>query len=109
MQSILDSVGGIDQSLVNIHLLKEEEEFEVIKLMSSFASIVHKAKEESAPHLIAKYCFELAQSANGYYAHTKIRTDDASLMYTRTFLLSSIVSSLRQAMQLIGMHFVERM
>ena len=109
MQSILDGVGVIDHSLVDIGLLNTTEEFELVKLMSSFASIVQKAKEEASPHLIAKYCFELAQSANGYYAHTKIRTDDIATTHTRAFLLSGVVSALKEAMDLIGMKFVDRM
>lgn len=52
-----------------------------------FKTIVTKAQNELAPHLIAKYCFDIAQGVNSYYAHTKILVNDPLQKYTRVALL----------------------
>lgn len=71
--------------------------------------IIWKAKEELSPHYIAKYCFDLAQLVNSYYAHTKILVDDNAIKTTRIVLLQKVSDTLQKAMSLIGMKFLERM
>ena len=109
IQSIIDSVGMIAQEKIDYSLLQEEEEFSLIKKISTLDEIVMKAKEELAPHYIAKYCFDLAQLVNSYYAHTKIVVDDEKIKTVRTALLHKVLETLQKAMKLIGMVFVTRM
>ncbi|MEI7563796.1 MAG: DALR anticodon-binding domain-containing protein [bacterium] len=90
-------------------LLQEEEEFSLIKKISTLDEMVIKAKEELAPHYIAKYCFDLAQLVNSYYAHTKIVVDEQKIKIARTALLHNVLETLQKSMKLIGMIFVERM
>ena len=109
MQSIIDSVWVLDLAKVNYSLLQEEEEFSLIKKISMLDEIIWKAKEELSPHYIAKYCFDLAQLVNSYYAHTKILVDDNAIKTTRIVLLQKVSDTLQKAMSLIGMKFLERM
>ncbi len=109
IQSIIDNIKKIDLSKVDYSLLQEEDEFSLIKKMSSLDETILKAKEELAPHYIAKYCFDLAQLVNSYYAHTKILVDDEMVKIARIILLQKALENLQQAMNLIGMIFVERM
>lgn len=109
MQSIIDSVWNISKWKVDYTLLQEEEEFSLIKKISLFNDVVSKAKTELAPHHIAKYCFDIAQMVNSYYAHTKIIVDDENIKIARAALLRKVIQTLKQAMNLIGMIFVERM
>ena len=94
---------------VDYSLLQETEEFSLIKKISTLDEIVGKAKEELAPHYIAKYCFDLAQLVNSYYAHTKILVDDEVLKIARISLLEKVVETIKRSMGLIGMIFVNRM
>jgi arginyl-tRNA synthetase len=109
VQSIVDSAGTLDMTNVQYSLLQEESEFSLIKKISTLDDVVIKAKEELAPHHIAKYCFELAQLVNSYYAHTKILVDDETLKIARIALLEKVVETLKKSMGLIGMVFVHRM
>ena len=61
MQSIIDSALVLEMKKFDPLLLQQEEEFSLIKKMLMFDEIVIKAKEDLAPHYIAKYCFDLAQ------------------------------------------------
>lgn len=109
MQSIIDSAGKLDMTKIDYTLLQEEGEFALIKKMSWFNELVGKAKDELSPHHIAKYCFDLAQLVNSYYAHTKILVDDELVKIARIRLLQKTLELLKKAMDLIGMVFVERM
>lgn len=109
IQSIVDSVWVIKKEKIDYTLLQEEEEFWLIKKISAYDDIVRKAKKDLAPHYIAKYCFDIAQLVNSYYAHTKIVVDDENIKIARTVLLQKVLETLQKAMNLIGMVFVERM
>jgi arginyl-tRNA synthetase len=63
----------------------------LIKKISTLEETVLQAKEELAPHYIAKYCFDLAQLINSYYAHTKILVDDEALKIARIGLLEKVL------------------
>jgi arginyl-tRNA synthetase len=86
----------LDLGKVDYSLLQEEEEFSLIKKMSTLDEVVWKAKEELAPHYIAKYCFDLAQLVNSYYGHTKILVDDEAVKTTRIVLLKKIRETLEK-------------
>ncbi len=109
IQSIIDSAGDISWEHIEYTLLQEEIEFALIKKISSYEDIIMKAKDDLAPHYIAKYCFDLAQLVNSYYAHTKILWDNYSLKCTRIYLLKQVRETLKKSMNLIGMKFLERM
>ena len=109
VQSIIDSAWVIDRTKVDYTLLQEEGEFSLIKKISTLDDVVTKAKEDLAPHYIAKYCFDLAQLVNSYYAHTKILVDDENIKIARIALLEKVVETLKKSMGLIGMIFVTRM
>lgn len=109
IQSIIDAAGGIESKDTHYELLNQPEEFALIKKISMFDDLIQKAKTDLSPHYIAKYCFDLAQLANSYYGHTKILVDDIALKTTRIILLQHVRDTLKQAMHLIGMVFVERM
>ena len=99
----------MENDKVDYSLLQEEEEFSLIKKISTLDALIVRAREELAPHYIAKYCFDLSQLVNSYYAHTKILVDDKMLKIARITLLKKTLETLQQAMKLIGMVFVERM
>ena len=109
VQSIIDSAWVIAKGKIDYTLLQEEDEFSLIKKISTLDDVVEKAKEELAPHYIAKYCFDLAQLVNSYYAHTKILVDDETVKIARVALLGKVVETLKKSMGLIGMIFVNRM
>ena len=109
MQSIIDAAWAFDTPAVDYDLLQEESEFALVKKISGFDDLVLKAKEDLAPHYIAKYCFDLAQLVNSYYAHAKILVENEALKHARISLLKKTRDTLKQAMELIGMVFLERM
>jgi len=108
VQSIIDA-GSLNIQKIDYSLLTQDDEFALIKKISTLDEVIQKAKEELAPHHIAKYCFDLAQLVNSYYGHTKILVDDEATKHARIALLQKVLETLKQAMGLIGMVFVERM
>lgn len=109
MQSVIDSAGEIVTSDIDYTLLQEQDEFWLLKTCDMLDEYILMAKNSLAPHTIAQYCFDLAQAINSYYAHTKILVDDLALKSARIHLLQSSLETLKTAMHLIGLVFLERM
>lgn len=101
MQSIIDTIGIIDEKKIDYTLLTQASEFSLIKKITTLEETIQKAKEDLAPHYIAKYCFDLAQLTNSYYAHTKIVVDDEATKMTRAMLLKKVRETLQSAMEII--------
>jgi arginyl-tRNA synthetase len=101
MQSIIDTIGDIDEKKIDYSLLTQASEFSLIKKITTLEETIQRAKEDLAPHYIARYCFELAQLVNSYYAHTKIVIDDEATKIARVFLLKRVRGILESAMELI--------
>jgi len=111
IQSLIDqgwSPDITDLSKTTTHL-SDSYEFNLIKKLSEFENMILQTKEEIAPHLVCRYLLELSSLANSYYAHTKILVDEKEIKDARIYLLQKILETLKKAMDLIGIQFVERM
>ncbi|MBU0626575.1 hypothetical protein KKH82_04010 [Patescibacteria group bacterium] len=90
-------------------MLTSEHEFNLIKKLSEFEKTVLQTKEEISPHLICRYILELSALANSYYAKVKILVDEKETKSARIYLLQKTLETLRKAMDLVGMQYLERM
>lgn len=108
IQSIIDQADKIVENS-DYSLLTEKYEFSLVKKIAEFEQIIIEAKEQLAPHLIARFLFELSTLLNSYYAHVKILSAEENIKNARIFLLHTTLEVLKKAMNLIWMHFVERM
>ncbi|MCK4241098.1 MAG: arginine--tRNA ligase, partial [Candidatus Atribacteria bacterium] len=70
----------IDKSkVINLQLLDKEEEFELIKKLSSLKEVIKKAALTWKPHLLTTYLYDLASSFHKYYTVHRIITEDEEL------------------------------
>ena len=60
-------------------LLKEPEELQLLKAMSTFPTIIEGSALELAPHKIIFYLMDLAGQLHSYYNKHKVITDDIPL------------------------------
>jgi arginyl-tRNA synthetase len=103
---IIDSMDTWDIA----QLLTSPFEFDLIKKISEFPNIITQTKQQLAPHLIAKYLFDLSQLVNSYYANIKIlKAETTELKNARIYLLINVRETIKETMDLIWMHFLERM
>jgi len=112
MQSIIDNNPDPIQKLDNkeyAKLLTAPEEFDLIKKIAEWKSYVVDAKENLAPHTICRYLLEISKLFNSYYANIKILKSEEPLKSARVDLLQKTLDTMKTAMDLIGMSFLERM
>lgn len=85
------------------------EERDVLVNLSKYFDTVAKAAEEFAPHHIATYLHELAQSFNTFYAHQKILGEAGMQTTFRLALTKAVQRVLTDGLLTLGIEPIERM
>mgnify|MGYP001597132107 CR=1 FL=1 len=96
-------------SKADLSLLKENEETELIKLLSHFPETVLKAVNDLKPHLIANYIYSLAQKFNEYYHKHQVLKAEEKVKDARLLLISAARQVLKNGLNLLGIDVLERM
>jgi arginyl-tRNA synthetase len=100
-----DRESGLDE----LDLLTEMHEQELIKQISKYPEIIHKAGAQHEPHQITYYLRDLAQAFHTYYnAHTFL-TDDELLRNARLCLVVATQQVIRNGLGIIGVSAPEEM
>ena len=91
-------------------LLGHDYEKNLVKLIGLFDIQVKDAANNFSPKVIAKYCYDLAVAFNGFYEHVRILdSDNDDLINARLCLVKSFMSTLQNALDLIGVSAPSRM
>ena len=94
----------------NYELLQHVHEKKLVRIIGLFDIQVKDAANNFSPKVIAKYCYDLAVTFNGFYEHVRILdSNDDDLINVRLCLVKSFMSTLRQALDLIGIVAPPRM
>jgi arginyl-tRNA synthetase len=79
-------------------------------VLSRFNAVAENAFEESAPHKICAYIYELANAFNGFYHGTKILSEsDERVQMSYISLLALTKSVLEVCIDMLGFEAPERM
>ncbi len=87
-----------------------ESEKKLNLALSGFAGAIESAYEESAPHKICAYIYELAEAFNGFYHETKILAEEdetRQLSFIKELMLTKDI--LETCIDLLGFEAPERM
>lgn len=114
MCSIIDQAPekGVQQipfSEVNSELLKEPEELQLLKTMSTFPAMLEGAALDLAPHKVIFYLLELASQFHSYYNKHKVITDDVALSQARLCLIIALRQVFRNCLAIVGLTAPEKM
>ena len=85
------------------------QEFEVIKQLSDFPSVLHEALEKYEPSYIARYAVDLAQKYNKFYFDCKILGAAEGEKNFRLALTEATLITLKNALSLLGIGVPEKM
>ncbi len=94
---------------INLQLLDREEEFELIKKLSSLKEVIKKAALTWKPHLLTIYLYDLASSFHKYYTIHRIITEDEELTKARLLLIDCTRIVLLNTLRLLGISAPESM
>lgn len=101
---------GFEASLENLNLLVAEKEEDVLKKVGAFPQIVADAAKHRTPHRIANYIQDLAAAFHSFYNAEKVlNQDNKELTEARLALITSVKTTLANALKLIGVSAPEKM
>lgn len=102
-------LGDCDAASVDMTLLKEPEELNLLKTMSSFPQTIESSALELAPHKVIFYLMELAGQLHSYYNKHKVMTDDQALCKARLYLIKALQVVLKNGLGIVGLSAPEKM
>ncbi|BDU62735.1 arginine--tRNA ligase [Candidatus Borrelia fainii] len=95
---------------INFDLLINENEWEIIKIISEFEEYIIKAAKDRNPSIIANYSYLLAKSFSAYYQDTKIiDKDNPELTHTRIDLSKAVLQTIKNCMHLLNIPYMKKM
>ena len=90
-------------------LLKMPEEINLIKSITRFPEVVEGAARMLEPHRLTFYLNDLAAIFHSYYNKNKVISDDRALTGARLFLTKSVLTVLKNALNMLGVSTPEKM
>ncbi|MBY9007199.1 MAG: arginine--tRNA ligase [Candidatus Lokiarchaeota archaeon] len=88
--------------VVNFNLLKEDIEFELIKILGEYREIIQKAAIDYKPHIIASYLIEVSQTFNKFYNICNILKEYKELREARLLLAECTRIILKNGLNILG-------
>jgi arginyl-tRNA synthetase len=90
-------------------LLRLPEEIELIKAITRFPEVVEGAARTLEPHRLTFYLNDLAALFHSYYNKNKVISEDGALTGARLFLVRSLLTVLKNALNMLGVSTPEKM
>ena len=103
------SIGDMVFGEVDASLLRLPEEIELIKAITRFPEVVGGAARTLEPHRLTFYLNDLAALFHSYYNRNKVISGDGALTGARLFLVSSVLTVLKNALNMLGVSTPENM
>ncbi|MCW5206473.1 arginine--tRNA ligase [Desulfobulbus sp. F5] len=94
---------------VNLDCLRELEEYQLLKTLAAYPSLIADAANDLSPHRIIFFLMELAGQFHSFYNKHKVMTEDAQLTAARFCLCRGIKTVLANGLGLVGVSAPERM
>ena len=101
---------SVEECLSNIKAASSASQKDLMLALSRFNGVIENAYEETAPHKICAYIYELANAFNGFYHGTKILSEtdeEAQKSYIAILMLTKEI--LEVCIDLLGFSAPERM
>lgn len=90
--------------------LSLEDERELIKMIGSFPETVTKACKQYDPSIICAYLYDMSKKFSHWYHDNQIlKAETASLVKARVCLCEMVLQTMKNAFDLVGIPFLEKM
>ncbi len=93
----------------DLSLIKEPEELDVIKLLSSFTENLNQSAQYLEPYRVIDYLRELSATFHKFYAKHRVVNPDPELSKARLFLVACVRRVLANGLQILGVSQPEKM
>ncbi len=103
-------VEGLVSDKIEYTSLKEQEEKNLLLLVSSYQEVLKKAWENYNPSAVAKYAFDLAQAYNDFYnKHSVLNSENEELRSARLALSVMVRDTIIDVLNVLTIDTVEEM
>ena len=109
INSILKQAPEYDFSKVDYNVYKNDDYFELIKLIASFKEAIRRSASDYNPSIIAKHLLQLAQVFNSFYGKTRILVADEVIQNSNLLLIESIRTVINEGLRLLGIKYLDEM
>lgn len=89
--------------------INNEDIYKLLEKVYNFKEIVKDAADKEIPHIIANYCYELANLFHIYYSKHRILTENETETAENLNLITAVKITLWNALNLIGVIPLEKM
>lgn len=107
--SVMRKYGKPVESEVDFSLLKEKDEYLLVRKLELFPRSIASSAETCEPVILCNYLIELASTFNRYYNHHRIISKNEELTKARILLADCTRQVLRNGLYLLGMETPEEM
>ena len=94
---------------VNLDCLRELEEYQLLKTLAAYPSLIADAANDLSPHRLIFFLMELAGQFHSFYNKHKVMNEDAQLTAARLYLCRGVKTVLANGLRLVGVTAPERM
>jgi arginyl-tRNA synthetase len=86
------------------------KEKEILKHLSTYATLVKSAGEQFSPALVANYLYDLVKLFNSFYQNVSVFGEqDQKLRTMRLLLCQAVANNIKSASGLLGMNLPDSM
>lgn len=107
--SILRTVAYDENTPIDHSLLLDDEAVALLREISRFPQVVFDAAEKYEPSVVARFAMDVAQSFSRFYNACRVNVEDDSLRNARVKLVALTRTTLRDALDLLGIACPEQM
>lgn len=107
--SILRTVSYNENAAIDYNQLLDEEAISLLKEINRFPQVVLDAAEKYEPSVVARFAMDVAQAFSRFYNACRVNVEDESTRNARVKLVSLTKTTLRDALDLLGIRCPEQM
>ena len=101
---------GVEADASGVALLKGAEEWELVKTLGEFPSLVARAAESLDPSIVANYLYAVSKAFSKFYQTSPILSvEDKKLSGARLYLAKCTLTVLKNAFDLVLVQYLDKM
>ncbi|RJS99010.1 arginine--tRNA ligase [Halococcus sp. IIIV-5B] len=106
---ILDEADEIPPNDLDASALSTPEERALLRVVARFPAVVERAADELAPHVVATYTREFAETFNAFYRECPVLSAEGEVREARLALVAASRHTMANALSLLGVAAPESM
>ena len=109
INSIIEKSGFKVTDKIDFSKLSENQEKNILNILSKYNDTVKDAADKYKPSLIARYLIDLSQVFNEYYHSVRILNNDKDIVMPRLLLISAVAQVIKNGLRILDIDVLNEM